>query len=166
MLIKEKLMKRLLIIIILVSSPLLQAEQTRSNSSSSQSSKLKAIQHKIDKYTKTVNEMPARLRQKIKNFDRLQGIGVKVNQVVKKYLVALDSCANKIHSTIGREACEEFDNLNIGEEIRKEKQKVVNAIAEAERELKNVRDMDKDIPLFKNLIDTLQSTKNILMYGK
>ncbi|HHB94216.1 MAG TPA: hypothetical protein ENK88_03635 [Campylobacterales bacterium] len=126
-------------------------------------SKLQRIQEKIDKYTKLINNLPSELQEKIDNFQRLKGLGNKIQEVLVTYIVATEECVKQSHSAIGTEACGDLSDLDLGSEIKSKKQEVMEMIEEAERELKVVQDKQKDIPMIEKILKTLQSTKQMMM---
>jgi len=126
-------------------------------------SKLERIQNKIDKYTKLINDLPAELQEKIENFQRLKGLGNKIQKVLTTYVIATEECVKSSHSEIGREACNDLSNLDLGKEIKEKKQEVIEMIAEASRELKTVQEKQKDIILIEKILSTLKSTKQMMM---
>lgn len=126
-------------------------------------SKVQRIQDKIDKYTKLINDLPAELQKKIDNFQRLKGLGNKIQKVLVIYIVATEECVKQSHSAIGVEACGDLSELDLGSEIKSKKEKVIEMIAEAERELKIVQDKQKDITTIEKILKTLKSTKDMMM---
>lgn len=155
-------MKKLILILCVMVS-INADELVVSNPTVNPASKLERIQLKIDKYTKIINQLPAELEGKIKNFERLQGLGTKIEKVLTTYIVAVDECIKESHSALGEEACEDMSNLDLGTEIKKEKRLVLDMIEEAQRELTNVRAKEKDIPMVKKILNTLITTKKMLM---
>jgi len=126
-------------------------------------SKLEQIQKTIDKYEKLINALPEKLQGKIKNFDRLKTIGTKVETVLRSYVAASNECVNELHSPLGEAACRDMAELDLGSEIKKEKSHVNEMIIESERELEQVKNEQKDLPAIKKLLDSLKSTKQMLM---
>ena len=128
-------------------------------------SKLQRIEEKIEKYTKLINELPNELQSKINNFQRLKGLGNKVQEVLVTYISATKECVKQSHSSIGVEACKDLSDLDLGTEIRDKKNKVVLMIEEAERELRVVQEKQKDIGTIEKILKTLKSTKQMMMNG-
>jgi hypothetical protein len=126
-------------------------------------SKLERIQDKIDKYTKLISELPKDLQNKIDNFKKLKDSGNRIQQVLTTYIAATEECVKDAHSTIGREACEDLSDLDLGAEIKNKKHEVIAMINEASRELQIVQDKQKDIPLIEKILTTLKSTKQMMM---
>ncbi len=125
--------------------------------------KLQSIQNKIDKYTKMINDMPLAIDKNIGNLERLKDIGAKVQTIVARYLLSIDECSSGMNSKEGKVACEDIQNLNIGEEIRLKTQIIVDAIAKAEKELDDIYQKEADIPKIKKVIESLNDAKSILM---
>jgi len=126
-------------------------------------SKLERIQNQIDEYTKIITDFPVKLQAKINNFSRVKGLGNDIQQVLTTYVTATDECINGAHSAIGQKACGDFENLDLGSEIKEKKKRVMEMITEAERELKSVKAEQKDIPLIEKLLKSLNVTKTMMM---
>ena len=157
-------MKKIILIASLVFiQSVVYAGQTDGDFGMAPTSKLERIQNQIDKYTKFINELPQEFQQKINNFNRIKGLGNDIQQVLVTYVTATDECLNGAHSAIGREACGEFSNLDLGSEIKDKKEKVIEMITEAQRELTDVKAKQKDIPLLEKLLKSLKVTKNMIM---
>lgn len=139
------------------------AGQTDGDFGMTPTSKLERIQNQINKYTKIISELPHELQQKINNFARIKGLGNDIQQVLVTYVTATDECLNGAHSALGREACGEFSNLDLGSEIKEKKEKVIEMISEAQRELGEVKGRQKDIPLIEKLLNSLKVTKSMMM---
>jgi hypothetical protein len=155
----------ILIISLTLSQSLCYAGQTGStpNSSSQSKSKLQVIQEQIDEYTEIIEELPKKLNLKIENFNRLKGLGNDIQEVLTSYVTATEECVNGTFSKVGKKACANFENLDLGTEIKEKKEKVIEMINEAERELEDVKNEQKDLPLIEKLLTSLKSSKEMLM---
>jgi len=155
----------ILIIFLTLSQSLCYAGQIgrTSNSSSQSKSKLQVIQEQIDEYTEIIEELPKKLNLKIENFNRLKGLGNDIQEVLTSYVTATEECVNGTFSKVGKKACVEFENLDLGTEIKEKKEKVLEMIVEAERELEDVKNEQKDLPLIEKLLSSLKSSKEMLM---
>jgi len=131
-------------------------------SGSQSGSRIERIQIKIEKYERIIENIPQEVQKKIANFNRLKGLGAKVENVLRKYIVAVEECNIDSYSSLGEDACNDMDSLDLGIEIKKEKDTIVELIAQAERELKNAKLKEKDIPKVVRMLEALRSTKAML----
>jgi len=155
----------ILIISLTLSQSLCYAGQTGStpNNPSQSTSKLQRIQEQIDEYTEIIEELPKKLNLKIEHFNRLKGLGNDIQEVLTSYVTATKECVNGTFSKIGQKACANFENLDLGTEIKEKKEKVIEMINEAERELEDVKNEKKDLPLIEKLLTSLKASKEMLM---
>jgi len=157
-------MKNIILTILLMSANIsLFAVELEVNQAATSSSKLSKIQANITEYETIINEMPKKLQSKIENFERLKTIGDKVKSVLSDYIAATNECIKKAHSKIGEKVCQDFSALDLGKEIKEEKDKVKEMIVQAETELKDVRTQELDLPLVKKVLESLRTTKKMLM---
>jgi len=129
----------------------------------STSSELEVLQQKIAYFTKYLNDLPIEIQETIGILEDKKAEGNKAQSMVIRLLSNLDRCMTKELDPVSEEMCRLLSNQSVGSIIKKEQEKIKNAITFIGNKLKDLNKKNGNKEIIQDGITTLENARDILL---